>query len=98
MQGCFVSSAVALEFVMRTHPKQSWLSDTVVARPAQTRRELYRERCQDEDGNCYTVVVYRPFPQLSVTEYALEDGTLVRFVDDCLFEIESTGRVLTRCH
>lgn len=41
--------------------------------------------------NPYTVIAYRPFPQLSVTDYALEDGTRVRFIDDCLFEIESTG-------
>jgi len=97
MHDCFVSSAVALEFVMRTQPRQSRLNDKVVARPAQTRRELYRELCQDEDGNRYTVVVYRPFPRLSITEYALEDGTPVRFVDDCLFEIGSTERTLTRC-
>lgn len=82
---------------MRTQPKQSRLNDKVVARPAQTRRELYRELCQDEDGNRYTVVVYRPFPELNVTRYELEDGTQVRFIDDCLFEIESTGRMLTRC-
>lgn len=53
---------VALQFAMRTQPKQSRLSDKVVAHPAQTGRELYRELCQDEDGNRYTVVVYRPFP------------------------------------
>ena len=31
------------------------------------------------------------------TDYELEDGTPVRFIDDCLFEIEPTGRTLTRC-
>ncbi len=82
---------------MRPQPKQSRLSDSVVVRPAQTRRELYRERCQDEDGNRYTVIVYRPHPDLSITDYELEDGTPVRFIDDCLFEIEPTGRTLTRC-
>ncbi len=82
---------------MRTQPKHSRLNDKVVARPAQTRRELYRELCQDEDGNRYTVMVYRPHADLSITNYELEDGTPVRFVDDCLFEIESTGRTLTRC-
>jgi len=81
---------------MRTQPKQAGLTDTV-ASTLPSRRELYREACQDEDGNRYTVVVYRPFPHLSITDYALEDGTPVRFIDDCLFEIESTGRVLTRC-
>lgn len=81
---------------MRTQPKRSRSSDKIAsALPAQ--RELYRELCQDEDGNRYTVVVYRPFPKLNVTRYELEDGTPVRFIDDCLFEIESTGRMLTRC-
>lgn len=82
---------------MRTQPKMSRLSDKVVARPTPIRRELYRELCQDEDGNRYTVVVYRPFPKLNVTRYELEDGTPVRFLDDCLFEIESTGRTVARC-
>ncbi|KRE11637.1 hypothetical protein ASE66_24235 [Bosea sp. Root483D1] len=82
---------------MRTQPKQSGLSDRAAARPASIRRELYRELCQDEDGNRYTVIVYRPVPDLNVTRYELEDGTPVRFVDDCLFEMESTGRTLTRC-
>ena len=81
---------------MRTQPKRSGLSHTVVARPA-IRRELYRELCEDEDDNLYTVIVYRPFPEINVTRYELEDGTPVRFIDDCLFEIESTGRTLTRC-
>ncbi|SEM20329.1 hypothetical protein SAMN04515666_108154 [Bosea lupini] len=82
---------------MRTQPKQSGLTDKVAGNPSSARHELYRELCQDEDGNRYTVVVYRPLLQLSVTEYALEDGTPVRFIDDCLFEIEATGRTLTRC-
>jgi hypothetical protein len=81
---------------MHTQPETEALSVSVSATlPA--RRELYREPCQDEDGNPYSVVVYRPFPHLSTTEYALEDGTPVRLVDDCLFEIEPTGRTLTRC-
>lgn len=82
---------------MRTQPRQSRLSDKVVSRPAPIRRELYRENCQDEDDNRYTVIVYRPFPDINVTRYELEDGTPVRFIDDCLFEIESTGRTITRC-
>lgn len=81
---------------MHTQPKAATLSVAVSA-TLPSRRELYREPCQDEDGNRYSVVVYRPFPHLSITEYALEDGTPVRFVDDCLFEIEPTGRTLTRC-
>jgi len=82
---------------MRTQPKQSGLTDKVAGNLPSSRHELYRELCQDEDGNRFTVVVYRPFPHLSITEYALEDGTPVRFIDDCLFEIESSGRILTRC-
>lgn len=82
---------------MRTEPKRSELSDKVAARPASIRHALYREFCQDEDGNRHTVIVYRPFPELNVTRYELEDGTPVRFIDDCLFEIEGTGKQLTRC-
>lgn len=81
---------------MGTQPKRAELNETVFsALPA--RGEIYREICQDDEGNRYVVIVYRPFPHLSVTEYALEDGTPVRFIDDCLFEIEPTGRTLTRC-
>ncbi|WID98411.1 hypothetical protein QO058_09320 [Bosea vestrisii] len=82
---------------MRTQPKQSRLSDKVTIRPASAPIELYRELCEDEDGNRYTVIVSRPFPGLTVTRYALDDGSPVRFIDDCLFEIVSTGRTLTRC-
>jgi hypothetical protein len=80
---------------MRTQARRSGLSDKIVAVPHG--RELYREHCQDEDGNRYTVVVSRPYPDLGITHYELDDGTPVRFVDDCLFEIEATGTVLTRC-
>ncbi|RXT43090.1 hypothetical protein B6S44_28930 [Bosea sp. Tri-44] len=82
---------------MRTQRKHAGLSDKVVGSPAYDRKELYQELCQDEDGNRYTVVVYRPFPNLNVTRYELEDGSRVEFVDDCLFEIEATGKQLTRC-
>lgn len=82
---------------MRTQPKQSRLNDKVAAHLNPAHLKLYREFCQDEDGNRYTVVVYRPFPDLNVTRYELEDGTPVRFIDDCLFEIEATGKQLTRC-
>lgn len=83
---------------MRTQPKQPELGDSTARAPLPSNpREIYRERCQDEDGNRYTVIVYRSFPALNVTRYELEDGTPVRFIDDCLFEIESNGRTLTRC-
>lgn len=68
-----------------------------VASALPSRREVYREPCQDEDGNRYSAPVYRPFPHRSVTEYALEDRSTVRFIDDGLFDIESSGRTLTRC-
>lgn len=82
---------------MRSRPKQTGLSDAVASGVLPAHREIYRELCQDEDGNPYVVIVYRPFPHLSVTDYALEDGTPVRLIDDCVFEIESTGQTLTRC-
>lgn len=80
---------------MRAQSKRSGLNDRIF-QPGEERGEIYRKLCQDEDGNPYTVIVYRPFPHLSITDYALADGTPVRFVDDCLFEVESTGRTLTR--
>lgn len=82
---------------MRTEPNRSSLSRTTSNSYPLVRSELYRELCQDEDGTRYTVIVDRPYPDLSITDYQLEDGTPVRFVDDCLFEIETTGRTLTRC-
>jgi hypothetical protein len=82
---------------MVTQPKSSGIGDKVSSEPPPPRHELYREACEDEDGNRYTVIVYRTHPGLCVTDYELEDGTPVRFVDDCLFEIETTGRTLTRC-
>ncbi|MGX1787050.1 hypothetical protein ACWIGM_09950 [Bosea sp. NPDC055332] len=82
---------------MRTQPKHARLSEKIVSRPAYDPEVLYRELCQDEDGKRYTVIVFRPFADLNVTRYELEDGTPVRFIDDCLFEIEPTGMQLTRC-
>jgi len=58
-------------------------------------REVYRERCQDEDGNRYTVIVLND--GIGVTTYRLDDGSPVRFVDDCEFEVIATGRFLSRC-
>lgn len=82
---------------MRTQPKRAQTGDKIASVPLPIPLELYREDCQDEDGNRYTVIVSALFPNLSATSYALEDGTPVRFVDDCLFEIVPTGRTLTRC-
>lgn len=82
---------------MPSQPKQPGLSDGAAPGPIPFRRELYREHCQDKHGDLYTVIVYRPFPHLAYTRYELEDGRPVRFVDDCLFQIEATGTMLTRC-
>ncbi|MDU0343894.1 hypothetical protein [Bosea rubneri] len=82
---------------MRAQPKRAGHSSKLASVPVPIPLELYREACQDEDGNRYTVIVSALFPNLSTTSYALEDGTPVRFVDDCLFEIVPTGRTLTRC-
>jgi hypothetical protein len=59
--------------------------------------ELYREDCEDVDGNCYTVIVWRPVPGLSRTDYTLADGSPVKYVDERLFEIVETGTFMTRC-
>jgi hypothetical protein len=82
---------------MRSEPNQPGPGATILPDPSPLRRELYREPCQDKDGNPYTVIVYRPFPHLSIARYELEDGRPVRFIGHCLFEIESTGRLLSRC-
>ena len=82
---------------MRAQPKRAQASDKIASVPVSIPLELYREACQDEDGNRHTVIVSALFPNLSTTSYALEDGTPVRFVDDYLFEIVPTGRTLTQC-
>ncbi|AOO80736.1 hypothetical protein [Bosea vaviloviae] len=61
------------------------------------KRELYRERCKDSDGNTYCVIVWQMFRGLAVTSYTLEDGTPAKYIDGCKFEIVSTGKVISRC-
>jgi len=61
------------------------------------KRELYRERCEDSDGNIYCVIVWQMFRGLDVTSYTLEDGSLVKYIDGCEFEIVSTGKIISRC-
>ena len=61
------------------------------------KRELYREQCQDEAGNRFTVVVWRDWPGLSLTSYTLDDGTPVRYEDECYFAVVPTRKMLTRC-
>lgn len=43
------------------------LQDTqpVPRRPQTARRELYREQCQDEDGNRFVVIIWQNKPGLS---------------------------------
>lgn len=60
-----------------------------------SRREHYRERCQGEEGNRYTVIVWRG-PGSVQTTYSLEDGTPVQFEDDCIFRLPS-GKLISRC-
>jgi hypothetical protein len=60
-------------------------------------RELYRERCEDSDGNIYSVIVWQMFRGLDATSYMLEDGSPVKYIDGCEFEIVSTGKIISRC-
>ncbi|WP_066474034.1 hypothetical protein [Bosea sp. WAO] len=82
---------------MRAQTNQAPPSDKTANLTVPTPLELYRELCQDEDGNRYAVIVWLVFPNLNVTSYALEDGTPVTYLDECRFEIASTGTVVTRC-
>lgn len=61
-----------------------------------TRRELYRELCQDGEGHPVTVIVWQNKPGLSTLSYSLEDGTPVHYEDECYFATPD-GKVLTRC-
>lgn len=65
--------------------KRAQAGDKIASVLAPIPLELYRENCQDEDGTRYTVIVSTLFPNLSTTNSLLENGTPVRFVDDCLF-------------
>jgi hypothetical protein len=60
------------------------------------RREIYRERCRDEYGNHYVVIVWRDWPGLPTTSYSLRDGTPVQYEDECFFRLPN-GRLISRC-
>lgn len=60
------------------------------------KRELYRERCRDEDGNLYIVIVWRNSPGLAATSYTLPDGTPVHYEDECVFSLPG-GKLISRC-
>jgi hypothetical protein len=66
-------------------------------RPSAVKQALYTEQCRDENGNRYTVVVWRDWPGSPLTSYTLEDGTPVHYEDECYFLIEPTRQMLTRC-
>ena len=72
------------------------LQNPVAPQPPRNRRELYREKCQDEDGNRFTVIVWQNKPGLSTVSYSLADGTPVHYEDECYFATP-TGKLLTRC-
>ena len=85
----------------------SWLRDGVAMAmlhtpifpappPSATRRERYRETCQDADGKRYTVIVWQDRPGVSGVSYSVEDGTPVHYEDECYFATPS-GKMLTRC-
>ena len=86
------------------HPRwrPSWSFGRKAILPARPRSiaamptELYREPCQDGDGNRYTVIVWRLYPGLSSTSYTLDTGALVNYVDGRSFEIARTGVIITR--
>lgn len=65
-------------------------------RPQTTRRELYRENCQDDEGNRFTVIVWQNKPGLSTVSYSLEDGTPLHYEDECVFALPS-GKLISRC-
>lgn len=70
--------------------------DVSVRRSSTSKRQLYREDCQDEEGNPYTVIVWQNKPGLSTISYTLDDGTPVHYEDKCYFALPS-GKMLTRC-
>lgn len=59
--------------------------------------EIARYPCRVEGGNDCCVVVYRVYPGLDITSYKLEDGSPLNYIDDCRFEVASTGVTITRC-
>lgn len=73
------------------------MTATLANCPDPKAHKLYREACQDEDGQHYTVIVWRAHPSGSGTLYTLDDGSPVTFEDDCWFTVVETGMQLTRC-
>lgn len=65
--------------------------------PVHPTRELFRERWCDEDGNVFTVVVWRGSPKPGRTFYTLDNGTPVQFESNSVFKIVPTGTLLFPC-
>jgi len=70
---------------------------SIPRRPMPAKREIYRERCQDEYGNHYVVIAWQDWPGLPMTTYTLKDGTPVRYEDDRYFTVVPARKQLTRC-
>lgn len=60
-------------------------------------RERYRENCIDEDGHQFCVIVWEANPLTHATAYTLLDGSPVRYVSNCEFEIVASGKLISRC-
>lgn len=67
------------------------------ARPRRPqKRELYRERCRDEDGHLYIVVAWQDRPGSPVVSHTLRDGTPVHYEDECTFSLPNF-KLISRC-
>lgn len=74
-----------------------WRGPEASPKPSPVKRALYTEKCHDEDGNRFTVVVWRDWLGSPLTSYTLEDGTPLHYEDQCYFALPS-GKLLTRCN
>lgn len=90
---------------MTVRPKLSGIAKTITERRRRfdgrqyelpLPEELRREICDDDEGNAYTVIAWRPYPGLALTEYTLDNGSPVKHVDDSFFEIVSTKQLINR--
>ncbi len=73
-----------------------WRGAEAIRQPSPVKRVLRTEKCRDEEGNLYKVIVWRDWPGFSITSYTFEDGTPVHYEDQCYFTTPD-GRMITRC-
>lgn len=73
-----------------------WRGPEPARKPSPVRRALYTEKCQDDAGHPYNVIVWRDWPGSQMVSYTLEDGTPLHYEDECYFATPS-GKMLTRC-